>query len=449
LGRQDMDAPYPAVFGLDPFWVSLALLLITYAVLTLDRLNRAIVALLGGGLMLLAGIVDQDRAIAGQDFNTLALLVGMMLLVAIARPSGMFQYLAFWSAKVARGHPGVLLALLALVTAVVSALLDNVTTVLLIAPVTLVITAELRLPPYPFLFSEILASNIGGTATLIGDPPNILIGSATGLSFNAFLIHLSPAIAIVLAVQLAIGHAIWGRRLRCPPEARARVLAFRPGDAIADRPLLLKSLCVLALTLAGFAFGVRFGLKPGSTAIAGAALLLMLDNWRRPSEEQSRRVHANFAEVEWITIFFFIGLFVIVAGVSHAGVLDWLAGTIVKLTGSSLTATSLLVLWASALLSAVIDNIPFVATMIPVIKGMGSSLGGEEALRPVWWALSLGACLGGNGTLIGASANLTVAGIAERNGISFGFLTFLKLAFPMMIISIGIGMVYILLRYLI
>jgi Na+/H+ antiporter NhaD/arsenite permease-like protein len=442
-----MEMKHAAIFGLDPFWVSLALLLVTYAVLTVDRLNRAIVALIGGGLMLVAGIVDQDRAIAGQDFNTLALLVGMMLLVAIARPCGMFQYLAFWSAKVARGHPGLLLALLSLVTAAVSSVMNNVTTVLLIAPVTLVITAELRLPPFPFLFSEVMASNIGGTATLIGDPPNILIGSATGLSFNAFLIHLSPVIAIALVVQLAIGQVIWGRRLQSAPEARARVLAFRPGDAIADRRLLWKSLCVLALVLIGFALGDRFGLKPGSTAIAGAALLLMLDNWHRPSEEQSRRVHANFAEVEWITIFFFVGLFVIVAGVSHAGVLTWLAGAIVKLTGSNLTAASLLVLWASALLSALIDNIPFVATMIPVIKSMGSSLGGEEALQPVWWALSLGACLGGNGTLIGASANLTVAGIAERNGVSFGFLAFLKLAFPMMIISVGIGMVYILLRY--
>jgi Na+/H+ antiporter NhaD/arsenite permease-like protein len=443
-----MGVQQAAVFGLDPFWVSLALLVLTYVVLSFDRVNRAIVALLGGGLMLLAGIVDQDRAIAGQDFNTLALLVGMMLLVAIARPCGMFQFLAFWSAKLARGNPGRLLALLSLITAVVSAALDNVTTVLLIAPVTLVITAELRLPPYPFLFSEVMASNIGGTATLIGDPPNILIGSATGLSFNAFLIHLTPVIAIVLVVQLLIGQLIWGRRLQCAPEARTRVLAFRPGDAIADWPLLWKSLCVLALVLAGFGLGERVGLKPGSTAIAGAALLLMLDNWRRPAEEQSRRVHANFAEVEWITIFFFVGLFVIVAGVNHAGVLDWLAAAIVKLTGSSLATAALLVLWASALLSAVIDNIPLVATMIPVIKSMGSSLGGEEALRPVWWALSLGACLGGNGTLIGASANLTVAGIAERNGVAFGFLAFLKLALPMMFISIGIAMVYILLRYL-
>jgi Na+/H+ antiporter NhaD/arsenite permease-like protein len=443
-----MSAAPAAVFGLDPFWLSLALLLATYAILTLDRLNRAIVALLGAALMMLTGILDQDSAIAGQDFNTLALLIGMMLLVAIARPSGMFQYLAFWSAKAARGHPGYLLALLTLVTAVVSAALDNVTTVLLIAPVTLVITNELKLPAFPFLFSEVLGSNIGGTATLIGDPPNILIGSATGLSFNAFIIHLTPVILVVLAVQIAIGHLLWGRQLRIEPEARARVLAFRPADAITDTPLLGKSLLVLVLVLAGFAFGERLELKPGATALMGAALLLMLDNWHRAPSEQSRRVHASFAEVEWITIFFFVGLFVIVAGVARAGVLEWFAGAILRTTGSNPTAATLLILWASAFLSALIDNIPFVATMIPVIKGMAPSLGGEQALRPIWWALSLGACLGGNGTLIGASANLTVAGIAERNGIAFGFLTFLKFAFPMMVVSIVIAMGYLLLRYL-
>lgn len=438
-----------AAFGLDPFWLSLGLLLAIYAVLTLDRINRAIVALVGAALMLLAGVVDQEGAIAGQDFNTLALLIGMMLLVAIARPSGMFQYLAFWSARVTRGAPGALLALLTLVTAVVSAGLDNVTTVLLIAPVTLVITAELKLPPFPFLMSEVLGSNIGGTATLIGDPPNILIGSATGLSFNQFIIHLTPVVLVVLAVQIATGHLLWGRHLKVTAEIRAHVLTFRPAAAIVDRVLLAKSLAVLALALVGFALGERLGFRPGATAIAGAALLLLLDNWHRPAAEQSQRVQASFAEVEWITIFFFVGLFVIVAGVARAGVLDWFAGAILHATGGNLTAASLLILWASALLSALIDNIPFVATMIPVIKGMAPSLGGEAALHPIWWALSLGACLGGNGTLIGASANLTVAGIAERNGIPFRFLTFLKFGFPMMLGSVAIATAYLLVRYLI
>ena len=260
-----------AIFGLDPFWLSSALLLITYAVLMVDRLNRSIVALLGGMLMIACGIVDQDQAIAGQDFNTLALLVGMMLLVAIARPSGLFQYLAFWSARRARGRPDLLLALLSLVTAVVSAFLDNVTTVLLIVPVTLVIAGELRLAPYPFLFSEVLASNIGGTATLIGDPPNILIGSATGLTFNDFVFHLTPVIAFILLVQIAIAQWLWGRHMTAEPAARSRVLAFRPSDAITDRPLLVKSLLILGLTVLGFVAGDRLGFRPGSVALAGAS----------------------------------------------------------------------------------------------------------------------------------------------------------------------------------
>src|SRR5437763_6826707 len=205
-----MKVTSPSIFGFYPFWLSTALFFITYGFLVIDRLNRSIVALLGGGLMIACGVIDQGQAIAGQDFNTLALLVGMMLLVAIARPSGMFQYLAFWAARSARGHPALLLALLTLITALVSTVLNNVTTVLLIAPVTLVIAGELRLAPYPFLFSEVVASNIGGTATLIGDPPNNLIGSATGLSFNDFLLHLGPVIAIILLVQLAIGHWLWG-----------------------------------------------------------------------------------------------------------------------------------------------------------------------------------------------------------------------------------------------
>jgi len=427
----------------------LGILLISYGLLVWDQLNRAIVALLGGGAMLAAGVLDQDRAIAAQDFDTLSLLIGMMLLMAIARPSGMFEYVAFWSARAVKGHPAPLLALLSLVTGVISAGLNNVTTVLLIAPVTLVITTELKLPAFPFLFSEVVASNIGGTATLIGDPPNILIGSAARLTFNEFILHLTPAAAITMAVQVGLGHLVWGRRLRFEPSARARVLAFRPADAITDPPLLRRSLIVFVLVLAGFVVGDRFGIGPGSTAILGAALLLLLDNRHRTPAEQSRRVQAAFAEVEWITIFFFVGLFVIVGGVKQAGVLEWLAGAIGAATGGSVTAATLLVLWASALLSAVVDNIPFVATMIPVIKGMAPALGGEEALRPLWWALALGACLGGNGTLIGASANLTVAGIAERNGIPFGFLAFLKYGFPMMVASILLATAYIALRYLV
>jgi Na+/H+ antiporter NhaD/arsenite permease-like protein len=435
-------------FGWDPLWVSTALLIATYAAIMTERVNRAIVALVGAGLMILTGVLTQEQAIAGEDFNTLALLIGMMLLVAIARKCGMFQYLAIWSAKAAKGRPWAILALLSLVTALVSALLDNVTTVLLIAPVTLVITEQLKVPPYPFLFTEILASNIGGTATLIGDPPNILIGSAAGLSFNDFVVNLTPVIVVVLAAQMLVNHLIWGRAMRVDEAARTRIMAFNPREAITDWPLLRKSLLVIVLVILAFILARAIGLEAGSIALSGAALLLLLDNLGRPAEEQTHRLNGVFSEVEWITIFFFVGLFAVVAGVEHAGLLDWFAAQVLSATGGSLAATALAILWASAFLSAIIDNIPFVATMIPVIKSMAPTFGGPEGLLPLWWSLSLGACLGGNGTLIGASANLTVAGIAERAGIPFRFMTFLKLAFPMMLMSMVISMVYVWLRYL-
>jgi Na+/H+ antiporter NhaD/arsenite permease-like protein len=437
------------VFGLDPFWLSTAILIVTYAVIISERVNRAIVALLGAGAMIFTGVLNQEQAIEGQDFNTLALLVGMMILVAIAKRSGMFQYLAVWSARVSRGHPWALLALLSVVTAVVSALLDNVTTVLLIAPVTLVITDQLRVPPYPFLFTEILASNIGGTATLIGDPPNILIGSAVGLSFNDFAVNLTPVILVILLVQLVINHLLWGRQMKGDAEARAQVMAFNAAETITDSALLWKSLFVIGLVILGFITARFIGLEAGTIALAGAALLLLLDCWPKEREQQTHRLNEMFAEVEWVTIFFFVGLFVVVAGVEHGGLLNWFADSVLSLTGGDLTVTALAILWASAILSAIIDNIPFVATMIPVIKNMAPTFGGPEGLMPLWWSLSLGACLGGNGTLIGASANLTVAGIAERAGVPFRFLTFLKLAFPMMLMSIVVSTIYVYFVYLV
>lgn len=435
-------------FGWDPLWLSTAILVVTYGVIMTEKVNRAIVAMLGAGLMVVTGVLTQEQAIEGEDFNTLALLIGMMVLVAISRKCGMFQYLAIWSAKAARGSPWGILALLSVVTAVVSALLDNVTTVLLIAPVTLVITDQLKVPPYPFLFTEILASNIGGTATLIGDPPNIIIGSAVGLTFNDFVVNLAPVIVVILAAQIAVNHLIWGRRMRTDEAARARVMAFNEREAITDRPLLRKALAVIGLVIVGFVFARFIGLEAGTIALLGAALLLLLDNLGRPAEAQVHQINHAFAEVEWITIFFFVGLFAVVAGVEHAGLLDWFADGIIGLTGGDLATTALAILWSSAILSAIIDNIPFVATMIPVIKNMAPVFGGPEGLLPLWWSLSLGACLGGNGTLIGASANLTVAGIAERAGVPFRFMTFLKLAFPMMLMSIAVSTVYVYLVYL-
>ena len=434
-------------FGLSPLWVATALLLLTYAVIISEQINRSVVTLVGAAVMVVLGVMSQEEAIRGIDWNTIGLLAGMMILVSISRRSGMFQYVAIWSAKAARAHPAGILFLLQVTTAVVSAFLDNVTTVLLIVPVTLAITKELEVPPYPFLVGEVIASNIGGTATLIGDPPNIMIGSQAGLAFDDFVVHLTPVIVVVLIAQTVMTHLLWGREMRATPAAEARVLAMVPEEAITDWLLLKQALAVLAVVLVAFVFARPLRLEPATIAMLGAAVLMLLDNWAHHTEKASHNIHQTFGDVEWITIFFFIGLFIIVHGVDVSGLLALLAGKLVAATGGDLATTGYVILWGSALLSAIIDNIPFVATMIPLIKNMAASYGGADKIEPLWWSLSLGACLGGNGTLIGASANLTVAGIAERNGIPFRFLTYTMYAFPMMLVSIVISHVYLWWRY--
>jgi Na+/H+ antiporter NhaD/arsenite permease-like protein len=444
------DSGYAAqvIFGWDPFWVSTILFIATYAVIISDKMNRAIVAGLGASLMVSLGVLNQQTAISGIDFNTLGLLAGMMVLVAITRGSGVFQYVAIWSAKKVEARPWGILVMLALVTAVFSSLLDNVTTVLLIAPVTLLICNELKIKPYPFLFTEILASNIGGTATLIGDPPNIMIGSAVGLSFNDFLVNLAPIVPLILLITLGIIYFIWGRGMIATAGARERVMKFNEREAITDTRLLKQSLLVFTLVIGGFLFAHQLHLEPATIALFGAAVLLLLSNLKNSAEEQSEEVHKIFGEIEWITIFFFIGLFIAVKGIEEAGVLRLLADLVINHTGGDLTITALAILWVSAVASAVVDNIPFVATMIPVIKSMAPTFGGAENLMPLWWSLALGACLGGNGSLVGASANLIVAGFAERAGHRIRFLPFMLMAFPMMILSIIIASVYLYLRFL-
>ena len=430
-------------FGFSPMWVATCILLVTYAVIISEKINRSIVALIGGGAMVLVGVINQEEALKGVDWNTIGLLTGMMILVSISRRSGMFQYLAIWSARAARAHPAGILFLLQITTAVLSAFLDNVTTVLLIVPVTLAITRELDVPPYPFLFAEILASNIGGTATLIGDPPNILIGSQVGLDFNAFVMHLAPVIIVVMITQAIMTHLVWGRELKAIPERKARVMAMIPAEAILDRRLLKQSLAVLTVVMIAFVFARLLHLEPATIAMLGAAALMLLDNWGHHGEMAARNLHETFSDVEWITIFFFIGLFIVVHGVEVGGLLQLLADKLLIATGGDLATTGYAILWSSA----IVDNIPFVATMIPLIKNMAPAFGGPDKIEPLWWCLSLGACLGGNGTLIGASANLTVAGIAERNGVPFRFVTYTLYAFPMMLVSIAISHVYVWWRY--
>lgn len=429
-------------------WLAALLFVITYVVVMTEKVNRAIVALVAAGLMIILGILNQEAAIRGIDFNTIGLLIGMMLIVAVTRQSGIFQFLAIWAAKKVNAQPWGILVMISLVTAVTSAFLDNVTTVLLVVPVTLLITEELKVKPYPYLFAMIFSSNIGGTATLIGDPPNIMIGSATGLTFNDFAYNLSPVIFVIMAATLIPIYFIWGRHLRATAEDRQRVMQFNEYEAITDPTLLKYCLIVIGLVVAGFVLARFLGLEAATVAMFGAALLLLLANFGRSADEQSKHVLDAFNEVEWITIFFFVGLFIVVHGVDSTGLLRLLADKMLALTGGDLTATSMVILWSSAILSAIIDNIPFVATMIPLIKAMAPTFGGPEGLMPLWWSLSLGACLGGNGTLIGASANLVVAGFAERAGQPIRFVQYTLMAFPIMLLSIVISMIYLQMRYL-
>ncbi len=435
------------IFGLSPVWFAGGLFVLTYVLIITERLNRAVIAMMAATLMIVSGVLTQQSAMKGVDINTIGLLTGMMIIVAITRDSGVFQYLAIRSAKLVKADPWGILVMLMFVTALLSALLDNVTTVLLIAPITLLITDTLKISAYPYLFAEIFASNIGGTATLIGDPPNIMIGSATGLSYNDFLFNLAPIALLILLVTMIPIYLIWGRHLKADPELINKVMMYREIDAIKDWLLLKKSLFVLSLVMAGFIFGHDYGLQPATIAMFGAALLLILHCLPHGQEKQTTMVSRYLGKVEWITIFFFIGLFIIVYGVESTGLLEMLANKVIELTGGDKTVTAISILFVSAVASAIVDNIPFVATMIPLVKNMAASFGGAEELIPIWWSLALGSCLGGNGSLVGASANLIVAGFAERSGQPIRFLPFMLMAFPMMMMSVIISSVYVYFRY--
>jgi Na+/H+ antiporter NhaD/arsenite permease-like protein len=435
------------IMGWDPMIVSTVVLCIAYFFIISEKINRAVIALLGAGAMVILGVLNQELAVEGIDFNTIFLLIGMMAIVGIMKDSGVFQYVAILSAKSVRGNPRALLAVLSVITAVFSALLDNVTTVMLIVPITLLLTEQLKLNPYIFLVAQIFASNIGGTATLIGDPPNILIGSAVGFSFMDFIYNTAPIAAILMVVMIVFFDLVWGRKLTTTLKARAHLLHYKPADALTDKPLLIKSLFVLALVIFGFVVGHGQGIEPGTTALTGAALLMLLTIWRFDAETQTHKVHDALGRVEWETIFFFMGLFMLVYGVEHAGVLSMLGQKLLDVTGGDIALTGIIVLWASAVFSAVVDNIPFVATMIPLIESTAESFGGPEAINPLWWCLAIGACLGGNGSIIAASANVMVASYAERAGHRIAFMKFLKLAFPMMLATIAIAHVYVQYKY--
>ena len=443
----DLSAIPQLVWGIDAKIVAAAIVIMAYVILFTEKLNRAVVALLAASVMIFAGILTQATAFKGIDFNTLALLIGMMSIVGISEKTGIFQFVAIWATKKVHANPRGILIVLAVVTAVFSAFLDNVTTVLLIVPVTFQITKKLGVPTLPFLLIEIFASNIGGTATLIGDPPNILIGSSLNLSFTDFLFELTPIVTLCMVTLILIFDFFWGRRLVSTKARKAKVMSLDEKAAIKDKSLLIKSLFVLFVVIIGFIMAEHLHIANGTIAMFGGALLMLLYTWGDGHEERDNKIEKAFDLVDWTTIFFFAGLFVIVYGLEVTGILSLLGQKFIDITEGSIQKASLLIIWVSAIVSGVIDNIPFVATMIPMIKSMEEAMGGREAMMPVWWALSLGACFGGNATLIGASANVIVAGMATRQGEPISFLGFMKWSVPIMLLTVALATAYLYIEY--
>lgn len=427
--------------------VTVAIFAITYAAVVSEKIHKAVAALIGAVIVIALGIVSQHEAFAEHiDFNVIFLLVGMMVIVHILGKTGVFQWLAIKGAQISKGHPVRILIMLSVLTAIISAFLDNVTTVLLMAPMTLLVAQQLRITPIPYLITEVIASNIGGTATLIGDPPNILIGSFAHLTFNDFLFNLTPCIALVMVGFVIMAKIVFRRAFTTSAEVRARVMEMDASRSITDKRLLVKSLVVMSLVMVAFLLHGMLNLEPATIAIGGAAVLLLITR----SDPQEA-----FNFVEWPTLFFFIGLFVIIGGLRGTGVIKVAADAVFGLTGGSFWITVIALLWFSAIASAIIDNIPFVATVMFLVRDIAPNIAdktpamtGREVEIILFWALALGACLGGNGTIIGASANVVVAGIAERNGHHISFVRFMKYGVPFTIMSLLICTAYIILRYL-
>ncbi len=421
--------------------VAIVIFVAAYALIISEKIHRTIIGICGAMLMILLGIISQETAIHHIDFNTLGLLMGMMVIVNITSETGLFNYLAIWAAKKVKAKPISLLVALAALTAVCSALLDNVTTVLLTVPITFSITKQLNVDVKPFLIAQILSSNIGGTATLIGDPPNIMIGSAVGLQFMDFVANLSAICVLIFFVTIAILILIYGKKLHTTDDLREKVMQLDEKSQIVDPRLLKKCLFALAVTISLFVLHGQLHLDTATAAMTGAGLLLLIS-----FPQKEAMIAKVLSKVEWLAIFFFAGLFILVGALVETGVIKMLAEEAIRITQGDLTATAMLILWMSAYASAFIDNIPFVATLIPLIQDMGQM--GMTNLDPVWWSLALGACLGGNGTLIGASANVVVASMAAQRGKPISFISFMKIALPLMTLSIAISSVYVWLRYL-
>ncbi len=416
--------------------ISIVVFVVVMALVVSEKIHRTVAALSGAVVLILLGIVTFDGGMESIDFGTLGVLVGMMMFVGIIKACGIFEYMAIKSAKLVKGNPWLIMMVFAIITAVCSAFLDNVTTVLLIGPVTYTVCRLLLdINPIPFFMVEILASNIGGTATLIGDPPNIMIGSAAGFSFFDFLAYDTPVIIVIMVVVIGIFYVMYGRNLHVTEDKKAAVMELDEDGAIHDKKLFHKSVVMILIVAVAFCLHGFANIEPSTIALTGAAVMFLISG-----ADIEKVVH----DVEWTTIGFFAGLFIVVGGMEQTGVIEMAANALVELTGDNTLLAIVVLVWAAAILSSFLDNIPLVAAMAPILISMGSA--GVD-VQPLWWALSLGACLGGCGTLIGASANVVMASISNRNGYPISFIEYTKVGFPVMIVCVAIACAYLVLRF--
>ncbi len=423
-----------AIFGVNKAIIAGIILTIAYIFIALEKIPKVTIAMLGAALTLVLGIVPASHAFAHVDFGVIVLLISMMIIVHIASRSGVFTWIAFELLKLTKGRPLSVLMALAVFTAIASAFLDNVTTVVLILPVTFVIAREMKIDPIPILITEILASNIGGTATLIGDPPNIIIGSAAKLSFNDFIIELTPVVIPIFIICMAVIAFMFRKDLTTTLERMEYVANIDNSKTITDKKLMIRSMTILGLVILGFILHSELNLEAYMIALAGASVLLVFE-----------KPHHVLADVEWITIFFFIGLFIIIGGLVETGGIKFLADQLLNITKGDLTFTAMLIIWASGVLSGIVDNIPYTVTMVPLIQ----ELQGTMDIYPLWWALSLGACLGGNATIIGAAANVIVSESAFAAGHPISFFRFMKYGVLVTFISLILSSIYVYFKYLV
>jgi len=416
--------------------LAIAIFAVALAAIASERVDRTKVALLGAGLVVVTQTIEQERAIEAIDFNTIGLLAGMMLMVKLTETTGVYTYLAIRAGQLSKGRPLAVVASLAVTTAILSAFLDNLTTVLLIVPITFLLADALDIDPIPLVVIEIIVSNIGGTATLIGDPPNIIIAGATNLSFTAFLVNLAPIAAVAFVVVTGVLYLAYRSRLQVGSEARARVMDLDAGGSIEDRDELKRTVPILIGTILLFFVHQAVGLEPATVALSGATVMLLVTR---------QKLEEALAGIEWPTLFFFLGLFVMVGALEETGAIMEVADGIGSVTNGDRTAELLGIMWVSAIGSGIVDNIPFTATMIPVVEQLQAGNEGDDAY---WWSLALGACFGGNLTLIAAAANVAAAGMASRAGQPIGFVTFLRAGVPATLISMVLATAYVAIRYL-